>query len=142
LRELARTESAGTARTRTGWRTWGATGLGLVALLVSLAFWDVAARPGPRLCLFQRLTGLACPACGLTRAAALAAHGRFAAAVALHPALPVLALEAAVAWVVWGVRLASGRRRLARWEAPVAVATAAALVLLWLARLATGTLPP
>lgn len=98
--------------------------------------------PGPRLCLFERATGVACPACGLTRAAALAAHGRFAAAVALHPALPILALEAGLAWLVWGARLATGRRLLAGWEAPVALATAAGLVALWLVRLATGTLPP
>jgi hypothetical protein len=142
LQELRRTEAADFARTGTGWRTWGATGLGLVALLVCLAFWDPEAEPGPRLCLFQRLTGVACPACGLTRAAALAAHGRWGAAVSLHPALPVIALEGGAAWLVWGLRLATGRRLLARWGAPVALATAAGLVLLWLVRLLGGSLPP
>lgn len=124
------------------WRLWGATGLGLVALFVSLAAWEPLERPGPVFCLFRRTTGVACPACGLTRAAALAAHGRFAESFALHPGLPLLALEAVGAWLLWGERLRSGRRRLDRWRTPVLVATVAGLVALWIARLLTGRLPP
>jgi len=106
-----------------------------------LAFWDPARDPGPVLCLFRRATGIACPACGLTRAASLAAHGRFAEAFALHPALPLVAFEAALGWLVWGVRLVTGRRLLAGWLTPVLLGTVAGLVLLWLARLLSGTLP-
>jgi hypothetical protein len=106
-----------------------------------LAFWDAERDGGPVLCLFRLATGVACPACGLTRATALAARGEIARAVALHPGLPLVALVAGAAWAVWGVRLATGRRWLARWELPVVLATVAALVVLWLIRMALGSLP-
>jgi len=106
-----------------------------------LAFWDPERDPGPVLCLFRRVTGVPCPACGLTRAASLAAHGRFVDAFALHPALPFLALEAGLAWLVWGARLRTGRRLLAGWEMPIVVATALGLVALWLGRVILGSLP-
>jgi hypothetical protein len=93
------------------------------------------------LCAFRRATGLACPACGLSRAAALFAHGRFAESLAVHPAFPLLALEAGLAWLLWGERLATGRRRLERWTAPILLATVAALLLLWIVRWWTGRLP-
>lgn len=124
-----------------GLRLWGATGLGLVALVVSLGFWDVERDGGPVVCLFRNVTGFACPACGLTRAVSLAARGEVGRAVALHPGLPLVAAIAGGAWLVWGLRLATGRRWLAGWELPATLATASALVVLWLIRLALGTLP-
>jgi hypothetical protein len=39
----------------------------------------------PRLCLFHHLTGLACPACGTTRALLLLLQGDFAGAARLNP---------------------------------------------------------
>jgi len=128
-------------RSRARWR-WGATGLGLVALAVSLSLWDPQAAPGPTFCLFKRLTGLACPGCGLTRAAALAAHGRWRDSLAAHPLLPVLAAAAAAAWLLWGERVWTGRRRLVPAHSALAVALAAALVVVWLVRWLAGTLPP
>jgi hypothetical protein len=116
-----------------GLRLWGATGLGLVALVVSLGFWDVERDGGPVFCLFHNVTGVACPACGLTRAVSLAARGEIGRALALHPA--------GGAWLVWGLRLATGRRWFAGWELPATLATVSALVVLWLIRLALGTLP-
>lgn len=123
-----------------GWRVWGATGLGLVALFVFLALGPADGPAGPVLCLFRRATGVACPACGLTRAAALAAHGRFADSFFLHPALALLAVEALAAWALWAHRLRGGRR-FEGWAAPVLVATAVGLVALWLARWIVGGLP-
>ena len=38
------------------------------------------------LCLVKGLTGLDCPGCGMTRAFLLLGHGRFADALAAHPA--------------------------------------------------------
>ena len=64
---------------------WWATGLGLVALFVALAFWDPASAGGPDFCLVHRVTGIACPGCGLTRAAAALAQGRFAESWRWHP---------------------------------------------------------
>ena len=50
------------------------------------------------LCLFKGLTGLDCPGCGMTRAFLLIGHGRFADAVASHPAsLPAYAIVAGLA---------------------------------------------
>lgn len=128
-------------RRRRGVMLWGATGVALVALAVLAASWDFAARPGPIVCGFRRLTGIGCPGCGLTRAAALAARGSFAESFAVHPALPLLAGEMALAWLLWGERALTGRRRRARWAAPVAIATAVALVALWIVRLGLGRLP-
>lgn len=142
MREPATTDTGGAAGAGPGLRLWGATGLGLVALAVSLAVWDSSAHPGPTLCLFKRLTGVACPACGLTRAASLFAHGRIAEGFALHPAVPLLALETAVIWLAWGARLLTGRPRWVRWALPVVAATGIALVALWVVRLASGRLPP
>ena len=81
---------------------WWATGLGLVALFVALAFWDPASVGGPDFCLVHRVTGIACPGCGLTRAAAALAQGRFAESVRWHPMFGLLAAEAALFWLAWG----------------------------------------
>ena len=125
-------------------RYWWATGLGLVALFLALAFWDPASTGGPDLCLFHRVTGVACPACGLTRAAAALARGDLQASLRWHPLLLLLAAEAAFFWLAWGVALRAGSRdlpALRRLAAKVAVGTGALLVLVWIARLAAGTLP-
>ena len=140
MRACAETEPAAPGA-RAGRWLWGATGLALVALAVFAASWDLAAHPGPVLCAFRRATGLACPACGLTRAAALAARGQFAAAFSAHPLFALLAVEAAGAWLLWGERVFTGRRRGERWAAPLLLATAALLLAVWLARLGAGRLP-
>lgn len=41
-------------------------------------------------CLFKRLYGLACPACGMTRSVLLTLHGDFDAALSANPAGPLL----------------------------------------------------
>ena len=121
---------------------WGLTAAGLAALAVVAGHWDPVAHPGPTLCLFKRATGLDCPACGLTRAAALAARGEFTAALAMNPGVFVVAAAVAAAWLVWGLRLATGRRWLAGWEPRLALGVAGVLVAIWAARWSTGTLPP
>jgi hypothetical protein len=126
---------------RRGW-FWGATGFGLVALFVFSGFWAAGGGgEGPVVCLLRRATGVACPACGLTRAAGLAASGRFAESFAAHPLFALVAVEVAAGWWLWGERLRGGGRDLLRFAAPVTLATAALLVLVWIARWATGTLP-
>lgn len=121
---------------------WGATGILLVAFFVALGFWDAAAHAGPDLCLFHRVTGVACPACGLTRAAAALARGDFARSLRLHPAFPVVAAEVGLAWLLWGERALTGRRRLAGRSTAILLATAGGLVVLWVVRWALGALPP
>ena len=127
-------------------RYWWATGLGLVALLLAFAFWDPATAGGPDLCLFHRVTGVACPACGLTRAAAAFAHGELGELLRWHPLFVLLAAEAALFWLAWGVALARptrDRRDLhpLRRLAPFAVGTGVLLLLVWIVRFSTGTLP-
>ncbi len=93
-------------------------------------------------CVLRRAFGLPCPGCGMTRAFAQLARGEWSAAVAFHPWAPVLAVELALGWLLWGAALiaprpAGWRRRLG----PLLGANLAALAALWLGRLATGTLP-
>lgn len=121
---------------------WGATGFGLVALFVLAGFWSAVGAEGPIVCLFRRATGVACPACGLTRAAGLAASGRFAESFAAHPLFALVAVEIGLGWWLWGERLRGRAHPRARFAAPVILATAALLVLLWVARWLAGSLPP
>ena len=61
------------------------------------------------LCLFKALTGLDCPGCGMTRAFVFIGHGRFADAVAMHPAsIPAYLIVAGLA-VTGIVRILRGR---------------------------------
>lgn len=116
--------------------------------VVAAAVWAVAraaelpAGPGGTICLFRRLTEVPCPGCGLTRAFVHLARGEWLAALADHPLAPLVALELAAGWVLWGLALA-GRvwPRSERWLGPWLLAHAALLSALWLGRLATGTLP-
>lgn len=95
-------------------------------------------------CLFYRFTGIPCPGCGLTRSIAHLAHGDFALSWRLHPLGGLLFLQSFLAWSLWGVRFARPavppfltERRIALW----ATGNAAALLVVWLARMARGTLP-
>jgi hypothetical protein len=108
------------------------------------AAWGVRLQPGPEhtLCLFRRLTAVPCPGCGLTRAFVHLARGEWLAALADHPLAPLVVLELAAGWALWGLAQA-GRFRVQpeRWLGPWLLGHAAALGALWLGRLATGTLP-
>lgn len=84
--------------------------LGLVlaaALAVAVIMPPSGAESGPILCPFRLITGLPCPGCGLTRSWVHTGHGEWSAAVADHPAGPVV-LGLAVVALVW---LAATRAR-------------------------------
>jgi hypothetical protein len=93
-------------------------------------------------CAFRRLTGIPCPGCGLTRAMAALARGQLVLALHFHPFAPLVLAEAGALWAGIGASLL-GRP----WELPprflerVVIWQTAAFVVLWFARLATGTLP-
>lgn len=97
---------------------------------------------GPTLCPFALCTGTACPGCGMTRAASALLRGDFDIAVAYHPLVPLVLAQALVAWG-WYVlrqrgRVGAPRRGLVN---AALMATAVALIGVWLFRLASGTLP-
>jgi Protein of unknown function (DUF2752) len=116
---------------------------GLIGLAV-LHVWTPAGEAASSVCLLRRLFHLPCPGCGMTRAFAALAKGDWAVAIALHPLAPVLAAELVLGWVAWGLSLVSWRafqpHRRIRIDS-LLLANAAALLALWLGRVATGTLP-
>ncbi len=121
---------------------WALAGLAASGGFLALAALPLPAGRENTLCLLRRSTGIPCPSCGLTRSFDHLADGHLVAAIAAHPAAPVLAIEAVLAWILGGLA-AAGRLRAPRSglvELAVA-ANAAALVALWVGRAATGTLP-
>jgi hypothetical protein len=97
----------------------------------------------PTMCPFALATGMACPGCGMTRAAGQLLRGDFGTAVAYHPLIPAIALLTTVGWG-WFVLRRTGRVHPMsnRTLNGVLIATAVALVAVWVIRLATGSLPP
>ncbi len=97
----------------------------------------------PTVCPFALATGMACPGCGMTRAAGQLLRGDFASAIAYHPLVPAIALLAAVAWA-WFVLRRTGRIQPMsnRMLNGVLIATLIALIAVWVTRLAMGSLPP
>ncbi len=71
---------------------------------------DFATSGGHTFCLFKRITGIACPGCGMGRASLLMLHGEVAASLAMNPlAIPFFAACLALAgWFV--ADLVRGRR--------------------------------
>lgn len=102
-----------------------------------------AMEDGPTVCPFALCTGMACPGCGMTRAASRLLRGDLASAVSYHPLVPAIALIAVGGWA-WFVLRKTGRAQ------PISngllngilIATFLALMTVWIVRLATGTLPP
>lgn len=122
---------------------WAATGLGGALAWWVLGHWVPPDGVEHSVCMFRRLTSTPCPGCGLTRAFAHLAKGEVGAALAMHPLAPLAAVEAVLAWLWWGASLvAAPPRPSPRWLAGLASVHLAALLLLWVGRLVTGTLPP
>jgi len=119
---------------------WVASGVAGLAGFLVLNRWSPENPGRISWCLFRDISGISGPGCGLTRAFAHLAKGQLAAAFALHPMAPLLALELPLLWLWWGLRTFGVGRALnfERW----ALAHAAVFILLWVVRLASGTLPP
>lgn len=98
---------------------------------------------GPTVCPFALCTGMACPGCGMTRAASHLIRGDLGTAIGYHPLVPLVSLLGLGAWV-WYLLRRSGRARPlpTRWVNIVIVATGVTLLGVWLARALSGTLPP
>jgi hypothetical protein len=93
-------------------------------------------------CLIYLLTGVSCPGCGMTRATACLARGDLMSALQFHPLAPLLLLEVIVGWGWWGlVVLRRVRMPSAWWLIGTVAIDGVALLLTWIVRFATGTLP-
>ena len=57
----------------------------------------------PSVCLFYHLTGLPCPACGLTRSFVCLGHGQWRESLHWHPLGPPLFLVVGLLWLRCGV---------------------------------------
>lgn len=98
---------------------------------------------GPTLCPFALCTGMACPGCGMTRAASHLLRGDLGTAIALHPLVPMVGLLAFVGWI-WFVLRKTGRVQPLS-QRPlnlILIGSAVALLATWAVRLLSGTLPP
>jgi len=98
---------------------------------------------GFTICPVALMTGVACPGCGMSRAMAWLLRGDWGRAIGYHPLAPVVLAMGLVA-VVWILG-----RRFGGWKAPPVplinrglTGFAALLVVTWVTRLASGTLPP
>lgn len=104
--------------------------------------WTPSDDPATAICPYRRLFGVACPGCGMVRAAAQLAKGNGQAAFAYHPLVFVLAAQALVAWGWWalwsrGQARAPSRALIHGWL----LANLGLLVAVWSVRAITGTLP-
>jgi len=97
---------------------------------------------GPTICPFALTTGMACPGCGMTRAAAQLFRGDIGAATTLHPLVPAIALLALGGWIwFWLRRTGRAQPMSSRVLNGILISTLIALVAVWIVRLATGGLP-
>lgn len=88
-------------------------------------------------CILLRVTGYPCPGCGFTRAALALLRGDLAASLRYHPlALPGAVLLAVT--VALAVALPDEHPLWARWVRYALNASAVALVVAWVARVALG----
>ncbi|CAN5770811.1 hypothetical protein BH23ACT5_BH23ACT5_02720 [soil metagenome] len=109
----------------------------IVALLV------IPTDDGSTICPFALTTGVACPGCGLTRAAAWLVRGDLGSALSYHPLVFVVGVWLG-GWWATAVAQRLGRR-ISLPAVPVErllVATAALFAVTWLLRLSMGSLPP
>ena len=120
---------------------WTVGGAGAAGLLV-LALWSPPDDPALSICFTRRVLGLPCPGCGVTRALSQLLQGNLARAMELHPLAPLVAVDAAAGWGLWGLTLYGlAPAPSARAVRLVLLAQLALFVALWLGRLATGTAP-
>ena len=100
-------------------------------------------RPGFTICPFALATGMACPGCGMTRAASLLIRGDIDGALTFHPLVLLIAVQLAVGWV-WFMLRRSGKvgPMSPRVLNALLIGTGIILIAVWALRWANGSLPP
>ena len=104
-----------------------------VAALTSLIWEAMLILYNGKGCLFKKLIGIPCPACGMTRAYTAIFKGDFAAAFYYNPAWWTVPLAIAL-----GLAAAIDKKRSRLWL-KIFFADIFILLLVWFIRLATGT---
>lgn len=127
------------------WFSWLVTSpwrFALIAVAAVLAVDAGGTDDGPGVCIFRRCTGGYCPGCGVTRSARHLTRGQIAASWADHPIVVLIAIQGAVAAGMYAV-VRSLRSRLTspRTLAVVAAVNVTLLVVIWVVRLADGSIP-
>ncbi|MEX0797649.1 MAG: DUF2752 domain-containing protein [Acidimicrobiia bacterium] len=117
----------------------------MVAPLLAVGFLAVAptADDGPTVCPFALTTGVACPGCGMTRAAGYLLRGDLSSALRYHPLVILIAVQAMAGWGWWMLRRSETVRPMStRITNAIFIGTGVSLVVVWLLRLWAGSLPP
>ena len=120
--------------------------IGLPTAVLAVGIWDPARHGGPPLCPWRAATGVACPGCGLTRAAGALLHGRGDEALHLHPLVLVVGLQLAALWAL-AIRAGFGGSTVSprtppSWVMPVLLtANAVMFFAVWGVRFVDDTLP-
>ncbi len=113
----------------------------LPAGLVSFLGWRPATQ-GPTTCPFAIVTGVACPLCGGTRAAAALVEGDLSLAWEMHPIIFVVLPAMVYGYYRW-LRTRAGHRPISAKAVNRAMTiTGLLLLVIWVVRGLTGTLPP
>ncbi len=124
--------------------TLGRRSLFAVPFVAAITLATVAPSDGsPTICGFATCTGVACPGCGMTRAADHLIRGNLTEALRYHPLVLLMVAELLGAWTIWAAHQAGWIRwQHRRWVDVVVGGTAALLIMVWIARLIAGTTPP
>lgn len=102
-----------------------------------------ASDDGPTLCPFALVTGIACPGCGMTRAAGYMIRGDLSLALAYHPLVILVMVQALAGWA-WLILRRSDRVKpvSTRITNAVLIGSGVSLIVVWLLRMWAGSLPP
>ncbi len=105
---------------------------------------SLAASTGATTCPVYLTTGVPCPGCGMSRAGVSLVKGDVAGAFDMHPLIFVVALLAIVGAVILVLPHNTRTKlwqKMERFMVPFSILFAASLILVWVVRFITGTLP-
>lgn len=122
-------------------RRWVLSGIFLFLAWIVLFLWTPSNRPEYSICFFHRLTGMACPGCGMTRAAAALAKGHFTESVRFHPLIPLVCFDLLAVWLGWVLRDLRNVRLPQGLIDQVLVLQGFLFIAVWVVRFFSGTMP-